>query len=207
MNKILIGTVVLASLVCGHVYAAVYNFTGQNFTTVNGSYTTAMRITGIITTSVPIPPNSALLDISGILTSWSFNDGVQTINNVNGAFSPFNLPLFTTDGGGNITAVSLAVFATPLGTAVGQTDDIIIFFSGSSSIRGLVGGVCFSVSGGFCNGWSAADQATAGGGTWAILTAAPTPVPTMSQWSLILLTMLLGLAGLAYYRRRKVVVS
>ena len=47
-------------------------------------------------TSSASGPKHVGLDISGILTSWSFNDGVQTINNADGTFNPNFPPTATT---------------------------------------------------------------------------------------------------------------
>jgi len=132
MKNLLLSLTVLASMIGSHAYAETYIYTGKNYTDANGSYTTDMRITGSITTSAPIPPNSIKFDISDIATSWSFFDGVQTISNVDGVFHTFSAfsPKFTTDGDGNITKADLWVSDNPVATAVGQTNRYIATFPG-----------------------------------------------------------------------------
>lgn len=126
MKRILISVTLLASLISIYAYAATYTYTGEYFYEAGAPYTTDMRVTALITTSSPIPPNSTNLDISGILTSWSANDGIQTINNTNGVMYP-NVPptSFSTDTSGNITAGKFTAIISPIGTVVGDTDDFI----------------------------------------------------------------------------------
>ena len=194
MKRILIGFVVLASLITSYAYAEVYTYTGNNFTSVFGPYTTAMRVTGTITTSVPIPPNSVTFDPSGILTSWSFNDGVNTINNVNGVFHPLSAPRVDTDASGNITAAGFIAFSSPMPTAIG--DEHVLITTSFSLDTGLTDAICVSVSEGFCNASNGLGASVSSSGVW-VTVPEPAPVPSMSQWSLMLLTLLMGMVGLA----------
>ena len=126
MKRKLISVALLASLISSFGYAATYTYTGEYFYEVGAPYTTDMRVTASITTSSPIPPNSTNLDISAILTSWSANDGIQTINNTNGVIYPTVPPTdFSTDASGNITAGKFTAIISPIGTVVGDTDDFI----------------------------------------------------------------------------------
>jgi len=201
MKTVLTGFVVLALFVSSYASATVYNYTGANFTATAGSYTTAMRITGTIATNSPIPPNSVDFDISGILTSWSFSDGVQTISDVTGVLHPHPtlVPAFDTDGLGNITgAVFLTLASKPLGTTLLDTDSIIqIHPSGGGLDTAYVDAPCVNVSSGVCRDWNFITNSGQSkvGGVWETVPP-PEPVPTMFARSLILLAFILGLIGL-----------
>lgn len=90
MKNLILSLTVLASMIGSHANAETYIYTGKNFTSANGDYTTNMQVTGSITTSSPIPPNSINFDIGTIATSWSFFDGVQTISDADGVFHSFS---------------------------------------------------------------------------------------------------------------------
>ncbi len=204
MKIVLAGFAVLALFINSHANATVYNYTGPNFTAVAGSYTTAMRITGTIVTSSPIPPNSVNFNISGILLGWSFSDGVQTINDVTGLLHPHSSMVteFDTDGLGNITAaVSLTLVTKPLGTTLPDTDSIIQILPAGLDTA-WVNAPCTNVLAGVCTDWNflanVGQAHTAG--VWATVAPA-SPVPTMIGWSLLVLGLLLGLTGLGRVRR------
>jgi len=81
-------------VVCAGVLAAThatttYLYTGNNFTSIpldddppTGSYTTSMRVTGSFTVSQPLTSIS-LVDISGLILAYSFNDGRSTLTEGN----------------------------------------------------------------------------------------------------------------------------
>lgn len=203
MICILKNLVVLSLLLSGYAYATTYNFTGQNYTNVDGVYTTAMKITGSITTSIPIPPNSIQHDISGILASWSFFDGVQTINSTNGTLNPLWPPAITTDSMGNITIGRFFFLVTPIATEVGQINSYISLGFGVDGWEDQAkkDAECLVVENGFCKGHNSPNfgYGYTVVGVWNTEVAA-TPIPTMSQQSLILLTLLLGMVGFARLR-------
>jgi hypothetical protein len=204
MKRILIGIALLACLTSSYAHAVTYTYTGQNYTTANGMYMPAMRVTGTFTTSTPVPPNSTDYDISGILTSWSFNDGVQTIDNMNGVFHPNPLfpPLVTTDASGNITSTSLFFHRVPIATVLGVEDDFI--WIGSFRATATIDAPCVVVTDGYCDGWGIpADWAQSSvTGVWVTSDLPSKPIPTMSQWSLMLLALLLGMVGITRIRRQ-----
>ena len=61
----------------GTTCAATYTYSGGNFVDVLGDYTTMMRVTGQFTVAVPLAPNLPFTDITALVTSYSFGDGVQ----------------------------------------------------------------------------------------------------------------------------------
>ncbi len=200
MKRIVQSLSLLALLISNYAYATTYTYTGDNFTQASGAYTQSMRVTGTLVTSSPIPPNYEG-DISGILTSWSFYDGVQTIDSSNGELSPGYPPLVSTNEQGVIVESFLAFFLSPIATAVGDTDSYIGVIFGISG--GVVGAVCLTVSEGVCDTYQEPTSIGQAGspGTWEGGVAL-TPVPTLTQWSLILLALVLGTLGIARIRRK-----
>jgi len=206
MKRILISIALLACLISGYAHAVTYTYTGQNYTYVEPPYTTDMKVTGSFTTSTPIPPNSSDYDFSAILTSWSLNDGLQTIDNTNGVFSPNRPPSVTTDDTGTITTIRFWGFTPPVSTIVGDTDSYIrlnpprsIAASGGSQDID-----CTFLNNGFCWGWGSTGITafTRDEGVWVTSDLPSTPIPTMTQWSLMLLALMLGLVGIARIRRQ-----
>lgn len=203
MNRILMGIALLALLISSYAHAVTYTYTGNNFiTTANGVYTPAMRVTGTFTTSALVPPNSTDYDISGILTGWSFFDGVQTINSNNGTFNPPSPPLVTTDAFGSITSTSFNFYRVPISTVLGAENDLI--WIGRFGDFAAVDAICGVVTDGYCDGWAfAADRAQSSvPGAWVTSDLPSKPIPTMTQWSLMLLALLLGMVGVARIRRQ-----
>jgi len=150
--------VALASMIASDANAETYIYTGKNYTNANGDYTTAMRITGSITTSSPIPPNSIDFDIRTIATSWSFFDGVQTISDADGVFHSFSAfaPKFTTDGDGNITQADVWVSDDPVATEVNQTNRYIATIASgfpSGFDHGVSLAKCTTVTNGICTAY------------------------------------------------------
>ncbi len=93
----------------------IYTYTGNPFTTVSGVYTTSDFVTASVTFASPLGNNFAFALINPI--SFSFSDGVQTINNGNATDFSFR---FGTDANGNIVewaisdAISFPVFVVQL---------------------------------------------------------------------------------------------
>jgi hypothetical protein len=144
MKRITISLTVLACFFVGGVNAATYEFTGNPFTIKIGAYVSVpdARITGSITTTVAIPPNTIDLDIRTIIDSWEFSDGVQTITSQNGEYHPRFSTKFTTDGAGNLTRGDVWVGDDPLATAVNEKNDIIIISFTGGHASGLVQATC-----------------------------------------------------------------
>lgn len=204
MKRIVLCVAMLALLISNYAYATTYTYTAPNFTTVQGVYTTSMKITGTVVTSSPVPPNSTDFDITPILTSWSFNDGVNTISSSNGELFPYNDPTFSTDAEGNITDYFFTLVDSPLGTVIGDLNDFIGVVSGSN--QAYVDFVCNHVNtGGFCDSWSNGGSYASVSriqGEWVTSDLPSTPIPTMTQWSLMLLALMLGMVGIARVRRQ-----
>jgi len=65
----------------------IYTYTGNDFTSVSGSYTTTDSITGYIDLSTALGATSGPLTLTPV--SFSFSDGLQTISNTNATASVF----------------------------------------------------------------------------------------------------------------------
>lgn len=201
------------------VMAATYTFTSPNYATgyIGGPgptmpYTTAMQITGTITTAVPLPANMPLTPIGPgaspeLVTSWSFSDGVRTYNAGNSALL-YGLPArfaVATDATGQIIAQDIGLIQAPPPHALNQ---VVTTLSSNAGLTLVVAdALCQSVSAGapvICNSVNqVAGTISAqgpGGGTW-LRAADPAAVPTLSLAGLG--AMGAALAGMAAWARRR----
>jgi len=95
--------VFFALCLAGAASGTTYTYAGKTYSIAGSPYTTAMSITGTFDTAAPLPANTNFLDIgprgSGLVTGWSFSDGVNTYTqgNSDGVFS------VTTDAKGNFS--------------------------------------------------------------------------------------------------------
>jgi hypothetical protein len=198
---------IMVFLMSSYAYAEIYTYIGKPFTDVGGVYTTNMRMTGTLTTSIPIPPSSPPFDISPILTSWSFNDGVNTISSSNGETFPGNLPIFGTDDEGNISGYYWLVISSPIGTTVGDLNNAMRLEGTYPVVEGgnlvYTGLICNSVVDGVCNGWDRPESfgSVDSAGVW-FTGERSTSIPALSKWSLIALASMLGIVGIARVRLR-----
>lgn len=211
-NAFKFGLAIACLLFSTLVKADVYQVTGGNFTSLNGTaYTTSMKVTGEITTSGPIPANSVNYDISPLVTAFSFTDGVQTVDNLNGVFYDSSTgnarPQFNTDDTGNITTARFNVSTIYPAVLNGPFSAIAI---DDEKTAGYLDGACQGVTNGFCTTPAEAEGFSSGeseeGASWIHEVAPPppeqaaTPIPTLSRMTIILFAMLLGLTVLV---RRK----
>jgi hypothetical protein len=194
--------------------AATYTFTGPAYTAHNdhtacpagtcADYTLSMNVTGSITTATPLPPSSVILDIGPLVTSYSFNDGINTI-----ASSDSNARIakgfVVTDAAGTITGTDLRLqqwtTGTPGAHAVGDRLNMITIISPTLGARNNI--VCATMAAGdVCIGFNvfAAEGASWADGVipigWIPWTAsgvyfAPASVPALAPWSLVVLALLL----------------
>jgi hypothetical protein len=184
---LMFGLTVLMSGSC--VAAATYTFSGHLYQTANGSYTTAMSVTGNFTTTNPLPANLPITDIQALVTSWSFTDGVNSYTSIN-SFPNTHMQV-QTDGAGNIIGWSMN-FVTPNPPWVVNVTPInyVSFFTGTSTCTDFAttGGTCQNTTGN-CSPFAinVNNQASYFGAcsSWVSAITPTTSVPTLSKLGLI----------------------
>lgn len=112
-------------------HATMYSVVGTTYTTAFPAYTTAMFISGSITTSSPFPANHSqqfrtYQGSMSPITSWSLSDGINTFTEANSG------GMFTihTDARGNISDFIVALTSPRHPNTVGQ---LINYMSASST--------------------------------------------------------------------------
>lgn len=177
------------------------------------TYTLNMAASATFTTAAPLAPNLTNANISGQITSFSFSDGVSTF-----ASSDANVRLYvaevSTSATGQITGAFLIVERWQTGTPHSAGDRVDLFAltslaaaynnhiclsTGTSPASG-VADVCTNI-----DADSNSSSAFGGAVTW-IAPAAPVAksIPTVSEWGLIIMSALMGVAGLVVARRKKI---
>lgn len=130
--------------------AQTYTYTGNNYTSASGSYDTGMSVTGEFTTAAALAPNLVAQDITGLILTFTFSDGVTTITEADGALADFNtIPGATvsTDASGDIIEWSFFARDVPLATAIGEFNDIIATANTAAAVvdQGAVASQCTAV--------------------------------------------------------------
>jgi hypothetical protein len=179
--RLLVAAVVVAtSSFAAYADTFTYTYTGHDFTEVSAPYTTSDFVTGSFTLAAPLPSN---LDFSNGLhfqpLSFSFTDGVQTIDNFNATNEAFTM--LGTDSSGAINSWNIVMF---IFTGSSSNNEIVT----SSFERGLDVG----------NNLVGSGRIDRDPGTW-VETVNSSAVPEPSTVAL-LGAGILGLAGVA---RRK----
>ena len=115
--------------------AVEYDYTGTNFTSVSGAYTTADHVSGDIVLDSPLLSSTTTSDPT--IDAYSFTDGINTISSTNpDAF--VSTDIFTTDSAGRIvggTLILRANNAPPGPTAqisIGSPGDLALFANSTS---------------------------------------------------------------------------
>ena len=205
MKKTIVILSILATLFWGQALRAeTYTYTGPNFTEVAGAYTTSMSVTISFTTSVPIPPDQTGYEIGPLLTSWSMSDGVNTLQKGPDFYISTSLD---TDSDGHIVGgwvVGTYTLSVPPTTG-DIVDDIYILSSNPTLNRGNDGSVCTADDGQQCTSYDRASYGLVEAyGEWTgggVLPVEPpvsvTSVPTLTNWALIILSMLIVLVAIA----------
>jgi hypothetical protein len=146
--------------------AEVYTYTGPNFTSVSGPYTTSMSVTGTITTSSPIPPDQTNYSIGGLVDSWTMSDGYNTLQGPDpGTILIANVD---TNSAGEIVGGFVGAFTLPFRTQVGDIQDWIVTDSAGPLNQGIDDLECIEDDGeGTCtNNTSAGSGNVQAYGTW-----------------------------------------
>jgi hypothetical protein len=155
--------------------ATTYTLSGSayNQATLFGTYIGTTGITGSFTTASPLPPslNGAAIAGSGglgLVTGWSFNDGLFTYTDVNSALwqdgknaaGSFSV---STDSAGNITSFFIVLTIPRTGAVLGQpTEFMFLGFSGPGTSGAVAAADCVALAAdGSCAGYSGATDGAA----------------------------------------------
>ncbi|WP_298162545.1 hypothetical protein [Brevundimonas sp.] len=175
------------------------------------NYTTAMKVQGTITFAAPLAPNLTLSDVGLQVTGFNLNDGVRTYTpgpNIN-----LHTAAVTTNGAGTVTAFRFIVqkltgppfqagvtddpnsyisyVAVLQNSAVGYNNRLCLTRSDGPSAAALTG------ANGSCSASQTDNQTSLGSvsGPVTFQVAAPTPVPTLSEWAFLALCLILATVG------------
>jgi hypothetical protein len=191
------------------------------------SFTTAMRVSGSFTVAAALPANFGPSNIIAQVTSYSFSNGITTFTNTN-PNSRIGSFVVATDGTGNISVASGDIYlqlwltgSSPHSPGDRAADmDVGPGLSGSftpttnnqacSTVGTAGSGVTDT-----CTFFSARDSSTSfasnNGGSWTIGPGggpggpgapAPTGVPALGEWGVILLGFLLAVVAWLRLRRQ-----
>lgn len=192
-------------------WAATYIYQGNNYYSilVGTTYTTSMHISGSFATANPLPANLTSTDIgptgSNLVQSWSFNDGVNTYTPANSYIIPAAF-MVTTDSNGNISQILIGIFSPLPPHALGDSISGVVFDS-SNYDQAASGAPCMNLSGSTCIG--ANGNVATGGfassipGTFSLAVTSTTPVPTLTEWGMIILSSLLALGTVFTLRHQR----
>ncbi|QLA82593.1 IPTL-CTERM sorting domain-containing protein [Acidovorax sp. JMULE5] len=213
-----------AALLQADAWAATYTYTGpaysppdlHNFTSCPpgtgncGAYTTAMAQTGSFTTAAPLPSNLNSQDITAQLTSYSFSDGLTTYSSGDPQVTLVSVSA-TTTGGVLDFSVHLVRWQTPAPHVIGDhLDQVLVTESGQhNAVCGNIqvnpqGDSCgTSNAGGVFSSWTDASSTV---GSWTVTGLPPVAtnaVPTLGEWGLLLLALLMISVGWMTMGRRR----
>lgn len=189
--------------------AEEYTFTGLNYSASAGSYNSGMMLTGTIVTSSAIPANATNINIAGLIDTFSFSDGANTLTEANASLVGYFVipsPLVSTDGDGEITDWLFVVRDLPLADALTETNILMTTFSVSGDTASPAA-ECTSVNlMPACNIYTSppGDSAsTAASGSWERVVVEPRePIPGLTGYGLALTTLGLLLLGSRRLRHR-----
>jgi len=171
-----------------------YLYEGRNFEFVDGPYATSMNIIGSFTVSNPIP-SLAFGDVSGLLTDFSFFDGIFTYASTNPDLfiGPVGFNV-ATDASGMIIEWDIDLgIGFPFPAAIGSTAHGL----GSTATFDSIGlSECTIVDPPFCTDSQQVGGAfVEGRGTWSVQSSVPEPATAVLT--------AFALVGLSLARRRR----
>ena len=208
----------LLMVVSSHTFAVTYSYEGGFYQNIAGpNYTTSMRISATFETATPLASNLSFSDITASLVSFSFNDGVQTIDQTNAEILGFYV---STDANGVPATWEITLWEAPVTNTPGEpVNGMDLYFNMNLSNDFLVQEQgftepCGASGSSYCNG--VALNTNFGGifdigpdvtppGTWTVSGvggAAPQPVPTNQTWAMLMLMGAL-LLGFVWQQRRQ----
>lgn len=192
--------------------------TKTDFTVCSGgpcqNYTLAMTPSGSFTTATPLAANLSNANIAAQITSFSFNDGINTYASTDPNVRIYSATV-STSATGSITSSTLFFELWQTGTSPHASGDKLAIVQIGSTVSATntlnctgVGTSPAGVGDSCVSGPSGAGSSSANGATWTWAAVTPpataaTPVPSTSALGLLVLSALLGGAGLAISRRNR----
>lgn len=230
MKKIALG--LLTAVATGTSFGATVNVTSTgNYTTINNytncttvpasacaNFLTTHNVSGTFTTAGPLPANANNQEIGSTVTSYSFANGLDTVASTD-TNARLNSLRISTDASGNITNVN-SMQAVQWTTGPIPHDNTSRFnavtLAGANG-AGTHNSACQTLGTGNSGVADTCVQAVINDTSRSTglnspvsysmaqtppVTGTAAPVPTMSEWALLLMTSLLGLFGAARLRRK-----
>ena len=223
INKWLAAAVLLCAATVAHSQAMVHtatatgSYAGKIDFTVCGigpcqNFTLAMGASGSFNTAAPLAPNLAAANIAPLMTSFSFTDGITTYSSANPAVRIL-VATVSTNGAGAITASDIRVQRWHTGVVPHGAGDRLSMVEIGATGSGDNNAPCINVG---VSPAGTPDSCVLIGGdagrsiafnsarVWAsapLLAAAPAAIPTLSEWGLVLMAALMGLAAVVTLRR------
>ena len=196
---VLITTLTYLSFVSDASAKVRYTYSGNNYTIVDSPYTTSMRLTGWFEINSPIPPNTPYpTQLSAAIISYSFFDGVNTLTNSNSGF--VGGAWFATDAQGNITVWEINL-SGPVPAAINTPVNMITTNLGSDVVD--TNANCVDVNNEICENVSQLNGAFSyNPGTWAMQIISDRAVPTMNEWGMIIMSLILAGSAIWMIRRK-----
>ncbi len=111
----------LSCILTTNLFAAIYEREGFNFTDTMGDYNTTMSLDGYFETSSDIK-NLPYSNITSLITSYNFSDGVRTLTENNSIIVSFSVE---TDSSGQIGQYHISIFQTPITNTIGENINVI----------------------------------------------------------------------------------
>jgi len=185
----------------GAPYTLVQDFIGPCGAGPCANYALGEKITGQFTTAVPLAPNLSSQNILPSVTSYSFTDGVDTYSSAdpNARVDDF---VVSTDSSGNISAFDVKIIIWQTGTSPHTAGDRVARFDVSSSSTDItendapcvvvviapsgVSDACVTFA---PDGSTSFGDAITHGAFSILAVPAPAPIPTLSGWSMLLLSL------------------
>lgn len=229
MRKILLGLVAMAAAGASFGATVNVNSTGnygtiQNYTNCTTSpasscanFVSTNNVSGSFTTSGALPASASNVEIGSTVTAYSFSSGLDTVASTD-PNARLNSLRVTTDASGNVTGVNLQAVQWTTGPVPHNNTSRFnaVTLSGTIGV-GTHNSACQNTGTGnsgvtdTCLQAVVTDTSRSTGFSSPVsyaIAQAPVnntaaPVPTVSEWGLILMAALLGFFGIARLRRQR----
>lgn len=192
-------------------YASITNFT--NCTTAPtypcASFTSSMGVSGAFSFAAPLAPNLSNAEVGSLVTTFSFSGGLTTIANTD-ALARLNTLRVSTNAQGGITVIDhmQAVQWQGAGSASNRFDAVVIIGALGISIHNAGCQTKGTGNSGVTDTCLISDtpdtsRSNANNAPISVTTITPTPVPTLTEWAMILFGLTLAGGAALFINRRR----